>query len=69
MQKKKKKMSIYDKYRLALILLATIYIIFIAVMLSIVDNKDAFFISAFIIGVGIVFCSLDVRTNYSSRRI
>ena len=58
MQKKKKKMSIYDKYRLALILLATIYIIFIAVMLSIVDNKDAFVISAFIVGVGIVFVAL-----------
>ena len=57
-KKKRKKMSIYDKYRLVLISLAAIYIIFIAVMLSIVDNKDAFFVTAFIVGVVIVFISL-----------
>lgn len=58
MQKKKKKMSIYDKYRLVLISLGILYIIFMAIMLLIVDNKDTFFITAFILGIIIVLASL-----------
>lgn len=58
MQKKKKKMDVYKRYRLMLILLAIIYIVFMAIMLLLVDNKDIFFTIGFIVGAGVVLVSL-----------
>lgn len=58
MQKKRKKIDVYKGYRIALILLAALYIVFVGIMTLLVEDADAFFITAGIVGTSVVLIAL-----------
>lgn len=58
MQKKRKKIDVYKGYRIALILLAALYIVFVGIMTLIVEDVDAFFIVAGIVKTSVVLIAL-----------